>query len=126
MTDAVAIAKEVKAANKVEVTGQNLLVNVTGRERLKTFLPTMKIPLSHVRGAEADPGIEQKLWLAWALGRSKDCVAEPGVKFYNPHRGMGDKAIVIHLKDEICDRLVVEVQDPAADVEKINRVAGAS
>lgn len=126
MTDTVTAAKEVKVPNTVEVVGQNLRINVTGRERATTFLPTIKIPLSHVRGAEADPNIERKLWRAWALGQGKDCVAEPGVKFYNPHHGMGDKAIVIYLQDEVCERLVVEVQDPAAEVEKINRVAGAS
>ena len=126
MTDTGTKAKEVKVTNTVEVVGETLVVNVKGRERLTTFLPTMKIPLKHVLGAEAAPEIEKKLWRAWALGRGTDCVAEPGVRFYNPHHRMGDKAIVIYLQDDVCERLVVEVQDPAAEVEKINQAVGAS
>ena len=61
MTDTVTRAKEVKVANTVEVVGQNLVVNVKGRDRRSMFLPTMKIPLKHVRGAEADPDIERRL-----------------------------------------------------------------
>ena len=34
------------------------------------FVPTMKIPLSHVLGAEADPEIERRLWKAWVLRSS--------------------------------------------------------
>ncbi len=127
MTDTVTGAKEeVKVANTVEIVRENLVINVKGRERAMSFLPTMKIPLKHVLGAEANPEIEKKLWRAWALGRGTDCVAEPGVRFYNPHHRMGDKAIVIHLQDDVCERLVVEVQDPAADVAKINQAVGAT
>ncbi len=126
MTDTVTRAREVKLANTVEGVGENLVVNVKGRERFTTFLPTMKISLDHVRSAEVDPEIQRKLWRAWSLGRGKYCVAELGVRFYNPHHGSADKAIVIHLKDDVCERLVVEVQDPATAVEKINRVTRGS
>jgi hypothetical protein len=41
-------------------------------------------------------------------------------------RGHPDKTIVIRLKDETYDRLIVEVQDPAEVVAKINEAVGAS
>ena len=119
-------SKEVEVANTVEVVGENLVVNVK-RSKLAMFLPTMKISLDHVLGAEADPQIERKLWRAWALGvQSKDRVPEPGVKFYNPRHFCAHKAVVIRLKDEVYERLVVEVQDPEGAVARINEAVGAS
>ena len=35
------------------------------------------------------------------------------------------KAVVIRLRDEDCERLVVEVEDPEGAVERINRAVGA-
>ncbi len=119
-------SKEVEVANTVEVVGENLVVNVK-RSKLAMFLPTMKISLNHVLGAEADPQIERKLWRAWALGaQSEHYVPEPGVKFYNPRHFCAHKAVVIRLKDEVCERLVVEVQDPEGVVAQINEAVGAS
>jgi hypothetical protein len=44
--------------NTVEIHGEDLIVNVTRRQGRSMYLPTMKIPLVHVLGAEADPEIE--------------------------------------------------------------------
>ena len=76
-----------EVANTVEIVGGDLRINAKGK-----FLPTVKVALDHVLGAEADPEIERKLWRAWAFGRrgSLYCshgVAEPGVRFYNPRFG---------------------------------------
>ncbi len=126
VTTIAAEGQEVKVANTVEVVGETLVVNVK-RSKLAVFLPTMKIPLDHVLGAEADPEIERRLWRAWVLGKySEHCVPEPGVRFYNPRHFYAHKAIVIWLKDEVCERLVVEVQDPEAAVAKINQAVGAA
>ena len=118
--------KEVKVANTVEVVGETLVVNVSKRSTRAMFIPTMKIPLEHVLGAEADPEIERKLWRAWVFGKGAGCVPEPGVRFYNPRHGFQQNAIVIWLKDELCERLIVEVQDPEGVVEQINQAIGAS
>src|SRR3712207_9450096 len=55
----------------VEVRGDTLVVNVKNRDKASMFIPTMKIPLDHVLGAEADPEIERKLWRRWVLRSSK-------------------------------------------------------
>ncbi len=115
---------EVRVDNTVEVVGRTLVVNVRERSARAMFIPTMKIPLEHVGGAEADPQIERKLWRAWVFGRGAGCVPEPGVRFYNPRHFLAHKAVVIRLKDEPCERLVVEVQDPEGVVEQINRALG--
>jgi hypothetical protein len=115
---------EREVANVVEIVGENLMVDVRGVQKMM-LLPTMKIPLNHVMGAEADPEIQRKYWKAWILPRASR-IPEPGVKFYNPRLGNRQKAIVIWLKEEVCERLVVEVQDPSAIVEMINQVVEAS
>jgi hypothetical protein len=47
---------EREVANVVEIVGENLMVDVRGVQKMM-LLPTMKIPLNHVMGAEADPEI---------------------------------------------------------------------
>jgi hypothetical protein len=47
------------------------------------------------------------------------------VRFFDVH-GHRDKTIVIRLKDEAYDRLIVEVPEPAEIVAKINDALGAS
>jgi mRNA-degrading endonuclease HigB of HigAB toxin-antitoxin module len=49
----------------------------------------------------------------------------PGVRFYDVH-GYPDKTIVINVKGETYERLIVEVEDPAEVVAKINEAVGAS
>jgi hypothetical protein len=118
----------IRAANTVEVRGETLVVNVQGRNRSSMFVPTMRFPLDHVLGAEADPDIERKLWRALVLMKSKPgayCAPDPDVRFYNPRHLLAHKAIVIRLRDETCERLVVEVEDPEGVVERVNRAVEA-
>jgi hypothetical protein len=121
--------KEVVVNSIVEVRGDTLVVNVKKRDKASMFIPTMKIPLDHVLGAEADPEIERKLWKAWVL-RSFTPGAyggpDPEVRFYNPRHYLAHKAIVIRMKDESYERLVVEVEDPDDVVAQINQAVGAS
>ncbi len=99
----------------VEVHGDHLVVSVRGIEQAMTFLSNLRIPLEHVQSVEADPEIEHTLWRGWRVPG----VHLPGVRFYDVH-GHRDKTIVIRLKDETYDRLIVEVPDPAAVIAEIN------
>ena len=105
----------------VEVHGDHLVVDVTGAEKAMKLLSRLHIPLEHVQGAAADPEIEHTLWRGWRIPG----VHLSGIRFYDVH-GHPDKTIVIHLKDETYDRLIVEVQDPAEVVAKINDAVDAS
>ena len=107
----------------VDVRGDTLMVNVNKRDKASMFTPTVKVPLNHVLGAETDPQIERMQWRAWVLRGFKPGTyetPEPGVRFYNPRHSLAHKAIVIRLKDEGYERLVVEVEDPNGVVERIN------
>jgi ribosomal protein L29 len=112
---------EVEVPTYVDVYEDHLVVDVRGKEKLLSMLSRLYIPLEHVRGAEADPEIEHTLWRGWRIPH----VHVPGVRFYDVH-GRRDRTLVIHLKDETYDRLVVEVQDPAEIVEKINEARGGA
>ncbi len=137
MSTAAAPAKGIEVCNTLEVRGKTLVVNVNKRDKWSTYTPTVTIPLEHVLGAEADPEIERTMWRAWAFGQhswwrsqifgtdGEYCVPDPGVRFYNPRHSCAHKAVVIRLRDEDCERLVVEVEDPAGAVERINRAVEA-
>jgi hypothetical protein len=115
------LAETAEVPTYVDVYEDHLVVDVRGVERAMKLLSRLRIPLEHVQGAEADPEIEHTLWRGWRIPG----VHLPGVRFYDVH-GHRDKTIVIHLKDETYDRLIVEVPDPAEVVTKINDAVGAS
>ena len=78
------------------------------------------------------------MWRAWAFGqhswwRSRifgeddgHRAPDPGVRFYNPRHSCAGKAVVVRLRGEAYERLVVEVEDPEDAVGRINRAVGAS
>jgi hypothetical protein len=115
------LAQTAEVPTYVEVHEDHLVVDVRGREKALKFLSRLRIPVGHVQHAEADPEIEHTLWRGWRIPG----VHLPGVRFYDVH-GHRDKTIVIHLKDETYDRLIVEVPEPAEVVRKINDAVGAS
>ena len=117
------LARTTEVATYVEVRKDHLAVNARamGGKAFKKWLGTLKIPLEHVQSAKADLEIEHTLWRGWRIPG----VRIPGVRFYDVH-GHPDKTIVIDLKDETYERLIVEVEDPAEVVAKINEAIGAS
>ncbi len=108
------------------IEGQNLTIEVEGLDKLWALKSRLTIPLAHVRGATADPGIvdEPKGWRGPGAHIPGVIVAgtfhQDGKKvFWDVHDKT--KAVVIELKDETYQRLVVEVADPRATVEVIER-----
>ena len=138
MSATAATTERIEVCNTLEVRGHNLVVNVNKRDKWSTYTPTLTIPLDHVKGAEADPEIERKMWRAWTFGRpgfwrsrifgedGGHRAPDPGVRFYNPRHSCADKAVVVRLRGEAYERLVVEVEDPEGAVERINRAVGVS
>ena len=104
----------------VEVHGDHIVVNIQARDKDFTLLSSIRIPLEHVVGAEANPQVEWEVW----RGRRVPGVKVPGVRFYAVG-GLRDKTLVIWLKDETYERLITEVDDPSKVAEGINEAVGA-
>jgi hypothetical protein len=113
-------SQQVKCPAFVEAHGDHLVVNVKTRDKKFMLLSSIRIPLEHVIGAEADPHVEWEVWRGWRVPGVK----VPGVRFYAMN-GRRDKTLVIWLKDETYERLVMEVDDPAEAAENINEAVGA-
>jgi hypothetical protein len=112
--------QQAKCPAFVEVHGDQLVVNVKTRDKKFMLLSSIRIPLEHVVSAEADPHVEWEVWRGWRVPGVK----VPGVRFYAMN-GRRDKTLVIRLKDETYERLVMEVDDPSEAAESINEAAGA-
>ena len=110
----------------VSVTDDLLTLDVQGLHRLWAFKRRIHVPLAHVRGATADPGIVHE-----PKGLRAPGLHIPGATVIGTFHCDGQKhfwdvrdathAIVIELVDETYNRLVVDVKDPRATVDTINR-----
>lgn len=104
----------------VEVHGNQLVVNLKRRDKRFMLLSSIRIPLAHVVGAEAEPKVPWEVWRGWRVPG----VNVPGVRFYACY-GRRDKTLVISLKDETYERLITEVDDPVKVAETINNAVSA-
>jgi hypothetical protein len=110
----------------ISIDGTDLTIDIQGLDKLWTFKSRLTIPMAHVRGATADPSItrEYKGWRGPGTFLPGVLVAgtyhQEGKKvFWDVHNK--DKAVVIELDDDSYQRLVIEVDDPRATVELIER-----
>lgn len=111
---------------RISVEGKDLVVEVEGMDRLWSLKSRLTIPLAHVCGATADPGI-----VGDGQGMKLGGARIPGVIVAGTFRQDGErvfwdvhdkaKAVVIELQDDRYARLVVEVADPRATVELVER-----
>lgn len=117
-------------AASVTIDGDVLTVVMHGLDKLWSMRSQLDVPLEHVRGASFDPSIvhESKGWRG--PGSNVPGVITAGtfhqhgeLIFWDVHRG--DNAVVIELQHDKFERLVIEVDDPQATVELIQRaIAG--
>ena len=110
----------------ISINTSELTVHVQGLDKLWALKSQLTIPLAHVRGATADPGMvaEGKGWRG--PGAHLPGVITAGTFHHDGQRVFWDvhnsaKAIVIELDDDTYQRLVIEVPDPRATVDAIER-----
>lgn len=110
--------------NKVAIVGRTLEVEPQGLDKMWSFTGKLVVPLEHVLGASEDPGIldDAKGLRAPGLhvpGKWAGTYLEHGeTTFWNVTRP--ESPIVIQLKDEHYDRLVLGVEHPRELVDRIN------
>jgi hypothetical protein len=109
----------------LSVAGTNLVLHVRGADKLWALKSSLEIPLAHIAGVRADPNVAK----GWYHGIRAPGTNLPGVitagtfyqhgqrVFWDVHHPEG--TIVIELRDERYNELIVEVPDPQAAVELI-------
>ncbi|MFF9573432.1 hypothetical protein [Streptomyces sp. NPDC014685] len=108
----------------ISIDDDNLIVEIEGLDRLWALKSRLTIPLAHVRGATADPGIAKEPKGLRSPGTHVPGVVTAGTFHVNGERVFWDvrdpaKAVVIQLDDERYARLVIQVSDPRATVSLV-------
>lgn len=111
---------------RVSITDDLLTVELQGLHRLWAFKRRLRVPLAHVRGATADPGMARERKGLRAPGLHLPGAAVIGTFHRDGERHFWDVVgsagvVVIELVDEAYDRLVVEVEQPRDVTDAINR-----
>ncbi|MEV6970886.1 hypothetical protein AB0M47_37875 [Hamadaea sp. NPDC051192] len=115
---------------QVSVDAGNLVVEIEGMDKLWALKSRLEIPLANVRGATADPGVVRESRGIRTAGTYMPGVITAGTFRVDGERIFWDvrdpaKAVVIELRDERYARLIVQVDDPRATVELIERTVPA-
>jgi hypothetical protein len=110
----------------VVVEGSDLVISMKGMDRLWAFKSQLTIPLEHVRGITADPGIVDEPKGRRGPGAHLPGVVIAGTFVQDGERIFWDvrdmnKAVVVELHDETYQRLVVEVDDPRTTVDLVEQ-----
>ncbi|MGW2182373.1 hypothetical protein ACWCXX_30650 [Streptomyces sp. NPDC001732] len=105
----------------ISIADNNLIVEIEGLDKLWALKSRLTIPLAHVRGATADPGIVKEPKGLRSPGTHLPGVVTAGTFHVDGERVFWDvrdpaKAVVIQLADERYARLVIQVSDPRATV----------
>ena len=112
----------------VSVSGSNLVLHVRGADKLWAFKSSLEIPLAHIAEVRADPTIAHGWWHGLRMpGTNIPGVLTAGTFYQHGKRVFWDvhnpdNTVVIELKDERYNELIVEVTDPQAAVELVKSV----
>jgi len=102
-----------------------LTMHVQGADKLWAFKSSLEIPLVHIAGIRADPEIAHGWWHGVRLpGTNVPGVITAGTFYQDGKRVFWDvhnpaNTVVITLRDERYEELVVEVANPQAAVKMI-------
>lgn len=102
-----------------------LSLHVHGMDKLWSFKSSLEIPLQHISGIRADSNIAKGLWHGIRLpGTHIPGVLIAGTFYQDGNRVFWDvhnpeNTVVIDLRDERYNELIVEVANPQAAVETV-------
>lgn len=114
----------------ISIKDANVVIEVRGWSKLWTLRSEIRIPLSSVKQARLEPKAVKGWWRGWRIrGTHIPGVIVAGSYYRTGGREFwdvrsGGTAVAIDLDGAKYRRLVVDVEDPEAIVELINRVAG--
>jgi hypothetical protein len=111
---------------EITIEAEMAVFEVQGWDKLWSLRSRLEIPLSHIKGAHADPHPAMGWFDGFKLAgtalpnifRAGMFYQEGGFVFWNVHHP--EKTIVVNLEHERFQKLVIEVADPAAAVALIS------
>jgi hypothetical protein len=103
-----------------------LTVRIEGLDKLWSFQSQLQIPLAHVRGASTDPAVIGRPEGWRGPGSRIPGVITAGTFHHDGTKVFWDvhdmaKAVAIEVEHDVYERLVIEVDDPRATAELIER-----
>ena len=107
------------------ISDGKLILHVRGSDQLWAFKSSLEIPLPHIAEIRADPTIAHGWWHGIRmLGTNIPGVLTAGTFYQDGKRVFWDvhnpeNTVVIKLKDERYNELIVEVADPQTAVELV-------
>jgi hypothetical protein len=109
----------------LSISGGNLVLHVRGADKLWAFKSSLEIPLAHIAEIRVDPAIAHGWWHGLRMpGTNIPGVLTAGTFYQDGKRVFWDvhnpeNTVVIELKDERYNELIVEVADPKAAAELV-------
>ena len=110
---------------KLEILDNNLIVHVEGADKLWTLKSELRIPIQHISDITTDPTVARD----WHTGLKVIGAHIPGVisagTFYKNNEKVfwdvhsPEKSIIIWLRDENYHHLVIEVENPSDEINRI-------
>lgn len=113
--------------NKLTLTDKELIIEPQGLDKMWSLTRSIAVPWGHVRGATHDPGMkhEPKGFRAPGLRSGQKLSgtfhSDGGRQFWNVSGS--ENAVVIELKGERFDRLIVSLENPTECTALINEKA---
>jgi hypothetical protein len=116
---------------RIRIEDDHLHVELRGVNRIWAMRSGLRVPMSHVRGATADPEAAREPKGFRAPGLHLPGLAAVGTFHRRGEKILyevfrGTRSVVITLAGESYDRVVVEVDDPRAVVARINAALAPS
>jgi hypothetical protein len=114
----------------VSIADGKLMLHVRGMDQLWALKSNLEIPLAQIAGVRANGAIAQGWWHGARMpGTNIPGVITAGTFYQDGKRVFWDvhdaaKAIVIDLRDETYQQLIIEVADPEAAVQLIKDALG--
>lgn len=106
------------------------MFDVRGLHKLWALKSRIEVPRRRVVGARHDPGVARGWWKGWRMpGTHVPGLITAGTYYLHGERVFWDvrdasRAVVVELDGHAYDRLVIEVEDPAAVVALLTPAAG--
>jgi hypothetical protein len=109
----------------VTVEHDTVVFTVQGLHKVWAFKSSLTIPRNHISGVRQDPEVGKNISGFRALGTSVPWLIKAGTFYLHGEPGLKptfvdvvhpDKVVVIELRDEEYQQLIIEVDDPVAVV----------